>query len=71
MDDLSLGELIRGIQDPAYWAKLGLHHDRSIILKRFDRVRTIRNKVVHFDADGILPAEKLYLMGTRRILQEL
>lgn len=71
VDDLSLGELIRGIQEPAYWTKLGLHHDHTIILQRFDCIRKIRNKVMHFNADGITPEDKIYLMETRRILQEL
>lgn len=71
VDDFSLGELIRAIENPEYWARLGLNHDRGIILQRLDRVRTIRNKVMHFDADGISPADKTFLTDTRRILQEL
>jgi len=71
VDDFTLGELIRAIQNPEYWAKLGLNHDRTILLQRMDRVRQIRNKVMHFDADGLLPADKSYLTETRRILQDL
>ena len=71
VDDFTLGELIRAIQNPDYWARLGLNHDRGIIRQRLDRVRQIRNKVMHFDADGISPADKRFLTDTRRILQEL
>ena len=71
VDDLTLGELIRAIQNPEFWQRLGLNHDRKILLDRLERVRKIRNRIMHFDADGIAPAEKCYLKETRRILQEL
>src|SRR6266496_628882 len=71
VDDLTLGELIRAIQNPEFWQRLGLNHDRKILLDRLERVRKIRNRIMHFDADGIALAEKCYLKETRRILQEL
>jgi predicted transcriptional regulator len=71
VDDLTLGELIRAIQNTGFWQRLGLNHDRTILLNRLERVRKIRNRIMHFDADGIAPTEKCYLKDTRRILQEL
>ncbi len=71
VDDLTLGELIRAIQNPEFWQRLGLNHDRTILLNRLERVRKIRNRIMHFDADGIAAPEKCYLKETRRILQEL
>jgi CBS domain protein len=71
VDDLTLGELIRAIQNPQFWDRLGFKHDRAILLNRLERVRKIRNRVMHFDADGISPEDKGYLKETRRILQEL
>jgi predicted transcriptional regulator len=71
VDDLTLGELIRAIQNPEFWQRLGLNHDRTILLNRLERVRKIRNRIMHFDADGIAPPEKCYLKETRRILQEM
>jgi predicted transcriptional regulator len=71
VDNLTLGELIRAIENPANWDRLGLNHDRTIILQRLHRVRDIRNKVMHFDADPLLPSDKSYLTETRRILQEM
>ena len=71
VDDLTLGELIRALQNPDYWQRLGFKHDRAVLLNRLDRVRKIRNRVMHFDADGIPAADKCYLKETRRILQEL
>jgi hypothetical protein len=70
-DDLTLGELIRAIQNPEFWQRLSLNHDRKILLDRLERVRKIRNRIMHFDADGIAAPEKCYLKETRRILQEL
>jgi hypothetical protein len=71
VDDLTLGELIRAIQSPQSWDRLGFKHDRAILLNRLERVRKIRNRVMHFDADGISSEDKTYLKETRRILQEL
>jgi hypothetical protein len=71
VDDLTLGELIRAIQNTGFWERLGLNHDRAILLNRLERARKIRNRIMHFDADGISPTEKCYLKETRRILQEL
>jgi predicted transcriptional regulator len=71
VDDLTLGELIRAIQNTGFWDRLGLNHDRAILLNRLERARKIRNRIMHFDADGISLAEKCYLKETRRILQQL
>jgi predicted transcriptional regulator len=71
VDDLTLGELIRAIQNNGFWERLGLNHDRTILLNRLERVRKIRNRIMHFDADGISAVEKYYLKETRRILQQL
>src|SRR6476660_5830797 len=71
VDDLTLGELIRAIQNAEFWQRLGLNHDRTILLNRLERVRKIRNRIMHFDADGIILADKCYLKETRRILQEV
>lgn len=71
VDDLTLGELIRAIENPENWKRLRLNHDRTIIRQRLYRVRDIRNKVMHFDADPLLPADKHFLTETRRILQEM
>lgn len=71
VDDFTLGELIRVLQNQTYWTKLGLNYDRSILLQRLDEVRKIRNKVMHFDADKLPDEAKRYLTDTRRILQDL
>jgi predicted transcriptional regulator len=71
VDDLTLGELIRALEKPEYWKRLGFNHDRSLVLQRLYHVRDIRNKVMHFDADPLPQKDKDYLADTRRILQDI
>ena len=53
--DLTFGEYLRLIENPDRWDKLCLHVHRKVFTKQLDRVRVIRNEVVHFDPDGIAP----------------
>jgi CBS domain-containing protein len=60
--DLTFGEYIRLIENSARWKKLGLPIDRKIFVKHVDRVREIRNDVMHFDPDP-MPADELRLFN--------
>ncbi len=51
--DLTFGEYKRLVENPENWKKLGLRIDRSEFVKELDKVREIRNDVMHFDPDGI------------------
>jgi hypothetical protein len=51
--DLQFGEYIRLLEEPKRWDKLALPVDRNVFVKNLERVRTIRNDVMHFDPDGI------------------
>jgi CBS domain-containing protein len=51
--DLTFGEYIRLLQNPANWELLGLQIDRATFTSSLDSVRLIRNDVMHFDPDGI------------------
>lgn len=51
--DLTFGEYIRLFESPDLWRKTGLKVDRAIFIKELDKVRIIRNDVMHFDPDGI------------------
>ncbi|HVU59081.1 MAG TPA: CBS domain-containing protein [Puia sp.] len=53
--DLTFGQYVKIIEDPAKFKKLGLNIDRVLILKQLEEVRKIRNDVMHFDPDGITP----------------
>jgi len=50
---LTFGEYVRLVENEERWAKLGLRVDRVEFVKRLDRVREIRNDVMHFDPDGL------------------
>ena len=51
--DLTFGEYIRLLESPDHWLKTGLRVDRKVFVKELDKVRLIRNDVMHFDPDGI------------------
>ncbi|WLG34343.1 CBS domain-containing protein [Pseudomonas simiae] len=51
--DLTFGEYIRLFEDPTLWLKTNLQVDRKTFIKELDKVRIIRNDVMHFDPDGI------------------
>jgi restriction system protein len=51
VEDLSFGQLIRIIQPPDRWERLGWPIDRPIFLIHVDQVRETRNSLVHFRGD--------------------
>ena len=51
--DLTFGEYIRLLEKPENWAKLNVGLDRVLFCRDLDKVREIRNDVLHFDPDGI------------------
>lgn len=69
--DLTFGEYLRLLQEPARWAKLGLAIERSIFVKDLDAVRIIRNEVMHFDPDALPESDLLVLRRFAKFLQSL
>lgn len=69
--DLSLGEHIRLLDNTARWQKLGIKIDRRTFVGELNRVRSIRNDVMHFDPDGIAPEEMAILRKFARFLSDL
>jgi CBS domain-containing protein len=53
VDDLSFGEYLRLLQVPEHWSMLGLKVDGTVVLKRLEEVRTIRNAVMHFRSGAV------------------
>lgn len=51
--DLTLGEIIRLVENPERWQRIGLQIDRVIFKNELDRIRLIRNDVMHFDPDPV------------------
>ena len=71
VSDLAFGEYIRLIEEPSSWAKTTLAVDRGTFIKELDNVRRIRNDVMHFDPDGIVPADLEKLRTFGRMLEDL
>lgn len=51
--DLTFGEYIRLVDGPESWKKLRVEIDRATFVTQLNRVRDIRNDVMHFDPDGL------------------
>lgn len=49
--DLTFGEYLRLLEKPESWASLQMPVDRTIFSKKLNRVRELRNDVMHFDPD--------------------
>ena len=51
--DLTFGEYLRLLESEKQWKKLKLEIDRVEFIKRLEKIREIRNDVMHFDPDGL------------------
>ncbi|MBX3424257.1 MAG: CBS domain-containing protein [Pirellulales bacterium] len=71
VSDLTFGEYVRLLQNPANWQKLGLPIDRKTFVDDMERVNLIRNDVMHFDPDGIGEDDLETLRKSSRFIQEL
>jgi hypothetical protein len=69
--DLTFGEYLRIIQKPEHWDLLGLRVDRTVFCAEMDKVREIRNDVMHFDPDGIDEEQYDQLRRFSRLMHEL
>ncbi|MBI5354562.1 MAG: CBS domain-containing protein [Chloroflexi bacterium] len=69
--DLTFGEYIRLLQIPIHWSKLKLLIDRGVFIEYLDKVRLIRNDVMHFDPDGIPESDLAKLREFVHFLQGL
>jgi CBS domain-containing protein len=69
--DLTFGEYQRMLEHPDRWSKLRLNIERASFIQQLDRVREIRNEVMHFDPDGTADEDLLTLRRFVRFLQML
>jgi len=69
--DLTFGEYVRLLDKEENWNRLRLPVDRRHLISRLNRVREIRNDVMHFDPQGVDPAALQELQKFARFLQEL
>lgn len=71
VDDLTMGEYIRILENPKYWGRIGLPVDRRIFVDALNQVREIRNDVMHFSPDPLEPSQVDELQNFLRWLRTL
>jgi len=71
VSDLTLGELLRLLQNQDSWSKLGTELDRRVFVRHLDDIRRIRNDVMHFDPDGVVDQDLDRLRSFARFLDEV
>jgi hypothetical protein len=69
--DLTLGEIIRLVENPERWQRIGLQIDRVIFKNELERIRLIRNDVMHFDPDPISVEDHQSLRAFVHFLHQL
>jgi hypothetical protein len=69
VSDLTFGQYVRLLQNELNWAKLSMRIDRRTFVGWLDRVREIRNDVMHFDPDPIDVADLDLLKEFARFLE--
>ena len=70
-DDLTFGDYCHLFGREESWDKLDLNIDCKEFIKHLERVRIIRNDVMHFSPDGIGPEDVEQLKQLVRFLREL
>lgn len=71
VSDLTFGEYVRLLERPEHWDRLNLPLDRKIFIDQLDKVREIRNEVMHFDPDPLGEEQIGTLRSFVRFLQTL
>lgn len=69
--DLTFGEYKRLLEEPSRWSRLNLQLDRAVFIRLLEKVREIRNDVMHFDPDGIEDEALEVLRDFTRFLRTL
>ncbi len=69
--DLTFGDYVRLLCNCDRWNRLALKIDRSTFCAQLDRIRTIRNEVMHFDPDGIDAEDLEHLRDFVKFLRRL
>ncbi|MDL1862841.1 CBS domain-containing protein [Betaproteobacteria bacterium PRO7] len=69
--DLTFGEYIRLVESEQNWKKLKVEIDRVTFVAHLNRVRDIRNDVMHFDPDGLEKDDLKFLREFAQFLKRL
>lgn len=71
IDDLSFGDYKRIIENPELWDKLKINADKKLLTERLDKIRKIRNEIMHFAPDSIDKDSIVVLNDTSKYLATL
>ena len=71
IDDLTFGQYIRLIENETNFQKLNLNIERVPFIKQLDKIRIIRNDIMHFDPEGITTEQRDDLNNMANFLTEL
>lgn len=69
--DLTFGEYLRLCQRPNIWEKLSITIDRKTFCENLEKIKDIRNNIMHFDPDGLEEENIITLRNFVRLLQTL
>jgi uncharacterized Fe-S cluster-containing radical SAM superfamily enzyme len=62
---------VRLLEEPSRWEKLKVRVDRKEFISQLDKVREVRNDVMHFDPQGPDPDAMLALREFVQFLKKL
>lgn len=71
IDDLTFGEYIRIFENPKLWKKINIKNEKDSFIAFLNKVRLVRNDVMHFEPDGIGVEKMEILRNMARYLTEL
>lgn len=69
--DLTFGQYIRLLENPASWEKAKLNLERSRVMTRLRALNTLRNDVMHFNVDRLTEAQSEMLTSTVAFFREV
>jgi len=71
VSDLTFGEYIELLQQPANWQSIGYNLSRKTFIAEMIEVRKIRNEVMHFHPDPLTKVELDYLRRVANMMRSL
>src|ERR1700733_87388 len=68
---LSFGDYVRILRQPKYWSRIGLPLDQTLFIANLEEVRAIRNRLMHFDPNGLAPEDLCKLREMAGLLRQI
>jgi hypothetical protein len=71
VSDLTFGEYVRVFEHPDCWEKIRLKVDKPLFTKQLERIRELRNEIMHFDPDPFEEEDLVTLRSFAEFLRRL